>query len=266
MTKSRFNLKLTVQNFRRYLPLLQNLVAREMKNKYRQSVLGYAWCILNPLLVMLIMTFVFSSMFSSSIQNFPVYLFCGRMIFSFITDATKSAQKSIVSNAMLLRKTRVPTYIFTLANFCTACVNFLFQFAAFALVLLLTRTPVTVHALMLPVLLLEVFLFAGGLGLFLACLHVFLRDTDYLYSVLITAWTYLTPIFYPFSALPDWLQRQIALMNPAYHYVEQCRQMFLYHQWLSMEHVLPGLAAGLIACVLGCVCYDRARHQMILYL
>ena len=81
----RFNLRLAVTNAVRYFPLLMNLISRELKKKYRNSVLGYAWCVLNPLLVMLIMNFVFSHMFSNSIDNFPVYLFAGRMLFSFIT-------------------------------------------------------------------------------------------------------------------------------------------------------------------------------------
>ena len=126
--------RLTVKNGIRYIPLLQNLIARELKKKYRRSVLGYVWCVLNPLLVMLIMTVVFSRMFRFDIPNFPVYLFAGRMMFSFVTDCSGGVMKSIVMNGPLMRKTRIPYYVFPLASTGSAVVNFGFHLIAFAIV------------------------------------------------------------------------------------------------------------------------------------
>lgn len=144
-------MKLTIKNGIRYLPLLKNLIGRELKRKYRTSVLGYAWCVLNPLLMMLIMTAVFSRMFHYSISNFPVYVFCGRMMYSFVNGGAGTIMHSILSNGSLMRKTRIPYYIFPAASFSTSFVDLIFTLVAFALVLLFTQTPLSIHVLAFPV-------------------------------------------------------------------------------------------------------------------
>lgn len=260
------NVRLTCANCIRYLPLLQNLISRELKKKYRRSLLGYLWCVLNPLMVMLIMNFVFSEMFHNNIANFPVYLFAGRMMFSFITDSTASLARSIISNGALMRKARIPYYIFPLANFCTSVVNLFFTLIAFALVLLFTGTPVTIHILYFPVVLLGMFMFSFGLGLFLSQANTFIRDVNYAYNVFITAWLYVTPIFYPLESLPDTLEYIITHFNPAFYYVQQSRMVFLYHQWPSAGLTIMGLGCGLVFLLIGLYTYSRCKDKLILYI
>lgn len=257
--------KLTARNCARYLPLLRNLISRELKKKYRQSILGYAWCVLNPLLVMLIMNFVFSAMFHNSIENYPVYLFTGRMLFSFITESTTSTCRSVVSNGALMRKTRIPYYIFPLSNFCSSIVNFLFSLVAFAVVLVFTGTPISIHVLAFPLVVLEMFLFCFGLGLFLSQAQVFVRDTGYIYSVLTTGWMYLTPLFYPITQLTQGLQYAIVHFNPAYFYISQGRDIFLYHQWPDPTMMLKGAVAGVVFLLIGLITYARSKDNLILY-
>lgn len=258
-------MKLTVRNCIKYMPLLRNLIARELKKKYRQSMLGYAWCVLNPLLVMLIMNFVFSTMFHNNITNYPVYLFTGRMIFSFITESTTNTCRSMTANGALMRKTRIPYYIFPLSNFCSSIVNFAFSLVAFAIVLLFTGTPVSGHVVAFPLVMVELFLFCFGFGLFLAQAQARLRDTGYIYSVMTTGWMYLTPLFYPLEQLPERLQYIIANFNPAYYYVAQARDIFLYHQWPDPQMMLRGAIAALVFMLLGLFAYVRTKDDLILY-
>ena len=263
--RTNISIRLAVKNSIRYIPLLQNLISRELKKKYRNSVLGYAWCVLNPLMVMLIMNFVFSQMFRNNIENFPVYLFAGRMMFSFITDSTNSLARSIVNNGSLMRKTRIPYYIFPLANFCTSIINFLFSLIAFAIVLIFTGTPITVHVLAFPAVLLSMCMFAFGLGLFLAQANTFMRDVSYAYSVFITAWTYLSPIFYPLESLPGLLQKLITNFNPAYFYMQQSRMIFMSHMWPSPDLLLRGFVCGAVFLLIGLYSYARSKENLILY-
>lgn len=256
---------LTVKNFIRYLPLLGNLITRELKKKYRRSMLGYVWCVLNPLLVMLIMNFVFSHMFSNSIANFPVYLFSGRMMYSFITDATGAMERSILTNGSLMRKTRIPYYVFPLSSFCTSVVNFGFTLIAFVLVLLFTGTGVSLHVVSFPLVLAQMFLFAFGFGLFLAQANVFVRDVNYLYAVFIVGWMYLTPLFYPLSSLPETMQYLITYFNPACYYIDQTRAIFVDHMWPGVGAMLRGTTAGIVMLILGLVSYGRAKDKLILY-
>ena len=112
--------------FMKYKDLLIQLVSRDIKLKYRRSFLGYLWSVLNPLFVMIIMTIVFSTMFSRNIENFPVYLFTGKMLFDFMSTSTNQAMTSVTGNAALLKKTYVPKYIFTLSKVTSCMVDLLF--------------------------------------------------------------------------------------------------------------------------------------------
>ena len=257
--------RLTYRNGIRYLPLLKNLISRELKKKYRQSVLGYVWCVLNPLMVMIIMTIVFSRVFRNSIENFPVYLFAGRMMYSFITDSAGTMLRSIVGNGQLMRKTRIPYYVFPLASMGSSVVNFLFQLVAFAIVLVFTGTYPSIHTAAFPLVCLEMFLFSFGFGLLLAVSEIYVRDTNYLFAVFTTAWMYLTPLFYPLSVLPELMQKLITMFNPAYYFVDMARAIFLNHTWPSAEMLLRGGAAGILFVLAGLMLYSRVKKQMILY-
>ncbi len=258
-------IELTLKNGIRYIPLLQNLIERDLKKKYRRSVLGYIWCVLNPLLVMIIMTVVFSRIFRYSIPNFPVYLFAGRMMYSLITDSVGGAMRSITHNGQLIRKTRIPYYIFPLSSMGSSIVGFAFQLIAFAIVLIFTGTTVSVHVISFPLVCLEMFIFSFGFGLLLAVCNMYIRDTEYMYAVFTTAWMYLTPLFYPITALPERLQSLIRNFNPAYFFVEMSRSIFLYNEWPSQLMLWKGAAVALLFLILGLVVYDRTKDTIILY-
>ena len=265
MQKLIHSLQVTWRNFVRHVPLLMNLISRDLKKKYRRSILGYVWCVLNPLLVMLIMNFVFSNMFRNNIANFPVYLFVGRMVFSFITDSTSGVMTSFISNGALMHKTRIPYYVFPMARFSTSIVNFFFTLIAFAIVLLGTRTPITIHVIAFPAVVLQFILFSFGLGLLLSQANTFTRDINYLYSVFTTGWMYLTPLFYPIEALPDIARRIIVTFNPAYTFIQQSRQIFLYNQWPSCSLMLAGYLWAIAFILLGGYAYWKCRDKLILY-
>ena len=260
------SMKQTVRNGIKYMPLLKNLIQRELRKKYRSTVLGYAWCILNPLLVMIIMTAVFSRMFSSSISNYPVYLFCGRMIYSFATGGAASVLRSIRGNSSLMRKTRIPYYIFPLASFSSAVVDFFFSVICFVLVLIFTGTPISIHAIAFPFVFLQTAVFTLGFGMFLAVCNVYIQDTAYLYNIFTVAWMYLTPMFYPLSSLSETMQKLIGTFNPLYFYITQMRAIFLDNAWPDGRMMLIGSAFACAALALGLLAYDKSKNSVILYL
>ena len=257
--------RLTIRNGIRYIPLLQNLISRDLKKKYRKNILGYVWCILNPLLVMIIMTIVFSRMFHNSIDNYPVYLFTGRMTFSFIIGGAGSIMRSIVSNGSLMRKTRVPYYIFPLSSFFSSFVDYLFTLIAFVIVLLFTRTPISAHILFYVVIVLEMSFFTLGLGLILAIINIYVRDIDYIWAVTTVALMYLTPLFYPVTSLSETIRNLIERFNPLYLYIVQTRLIFLQHELPTGEMVLQGFLIGFGLMIVGCLMYNKAKNTMILH-
>lgn len=254
------------REFWAYRDLLKLLVSRNIKLKYRRSFLGYLWSVLNPLLIMTVMTVVFSTMFKRNIENFPVYLFCGQLLFNFMNTATTQSTFSITSNAALLKKTYVPKYLFTLAKVTSCLVDLILSLGALVIVILITRAKVTWYMLLFPFVLLQLYVFCVGLGLFLAQACVFFKDTQFIYNAVTTAWMYLTPIFYPIEALPEQLIWLIKHFNPMYFYIGQFRDLIYYGRMPGHLIILAGCGAALAMLAIGMWSFMRSKDRFILYI
>lgn len=257
---------LRLKGFLQYKDLLFQLVARDVKLKYRRSFLGYLWSVLNPLLIMLVMTIVFSYLFKQSIPNFPAYLLTGQVLFGFMSEATTAAIASITGNGSLIKKTYVPKYIFTLSKVTSSLVNLLFSLVALLLVLLATGVKFTVYALQFPLVLIELYAFCVGLGLFLAQAAVFFRDIQYIYGVIITAWTYFTPIFYPAEIIPENIRWYVLHLNPMYYYVAQFRDLVLTGVQPGSDLMLGAALMPVVMLIIGVTSFLRNQDRFILYI
>lgn len=244
--------------------ILRSLVSKDFKLKYRRSVLGVLWSVLNPLLMMVVLTAVFSTIFRFNIENFPLYLILGQTLFAFMTEATSSAMGSVIESAPLIKKIRINKMIFPIEKAVFALVNFAISLIAVAAVMLFFRIVPTVNILLLPVLLLYLFAFSLGIGLVLAALSVFFRDVMHLWSVLTTAWTYATPLFYPVDILPEWAV-PIMNANPMYYYVEYFRDIALYGTTPSLSMNLICFGCGAVALLLGVLVFRSKQKKFILY-
>ena len=231
----------------RYKDLLRELVVRDLKLKYRRSFLGYLWSILNPLLIMLVMVAVFSHMFRAGIENFPVYLLSGQAVFDFIRNSTTMAMYSVLDNGALIKKIYVPKYIFTLSKITSTMVDFVFSLGALALVM-------------------QVYIFACGMGFFLSAANVFFRDIQYIYGAFLVAWQYITPLFYPIDLLPQWLRSIVEWINPAWYYVEHFRDLVLYGCFPTMRVFVGGWIWAFIMLILGLFVFKKTQDKFILYL
>ena len=152
----------------KYRGLVKQLVTRDIKLKYRRSVLGYVWSVMNPLMTMIVLTIVFSTFFKFEIQNFPVYLLCGSVIFGYYSTATTGACSSIIENGSLIRKTYVPKYIFVFSKVTSAFVDFLFSLAALVFVMIFTHAKFSPMNIMFIIPSLEIYIFSIGMGLLLS--------------------------------------------------------------------------------------------------
>lgn len=258
--------KQRMTDFYSYRHLLYQLVARDVKLKYRRSFLGYLWSILNPLMTMIIMVAVFSNMFRFDIENYPVYLIIGQTIFNFVSESTNHAMWSITGNAALLKKTYVPKYIFTLSKVTSSCVNTLFSLGAMIIVFFVCKVPLNRYMLFIPVIILQVYVFCVGMGMFLSQATVFFRDIQYIYAAFLTAWIYLTPIFYPIKLLPYELMWVIKHFNPLYSYITQFRTVVLAQTMPDPRLVLYGFCVSFGVMFVGTVFFMKNQDQFILYI
>lgn len=254
-----------IKNFVKYKGLLEELVLRDIKVKYKRSVLGILWSLLNPIFIMLIINIVFSSLFRFDIKNFPLYLLTGQILFNFMAEATNLSMASITQNSSLIRKVYIPKYIFPLSKTMFSFVNLLFSLIAILIFLFPSGIKPSWTMILFPISLGYVFLFALGLGLILSAYAVFFRDIMHLYGVLIVAWTYLTPIFYPVNIIPEEYSFLIKL-NPMYYYIEHFRQVLLYSTVpsFSLNAICMAFSIGFL--VVGVFAFYKNQDRFIYYL
>jgi ABC-2 type transport system permease protein len=215
-----------VNNFKKYLFLLSNLVKRDIVTKYRRSVLGLLWSVLNPLLMMMVISVVFQHLFRFDMRNFPMYYLTGSMMFNFVSEATMGSMTSVLGNAGLIRKVYIPKYIFPIERCLFALVNVLFSLIAVVIMYAAFRMVPPVTIFLFPIPILYALIFSMGLGMMLSAATIFFRDITHLYAVWITAWMYLTPVIYPESILTPTLLT-VMKFNPMYYYVGYFRQLLL---------------------------------------
>ena len=262
MSSFQFRIKMFMQ----YKDLIWELVVRDIKLKYRRSFLGYIWSVLNPLLIMMVMTFVFSTMFKRNIENYPVYLLIGRMTYDFLTTSTNAAMRSVTGNAALMKKTYIPKYIFTVSKVTSSLVDFIFSLGALLIVMIATGAKFHITLLALPLVFLQLYIFCCGLGFLLAELHVYFRDIQYIYKAITTAWMYLTPIFYPLEQLPSHLALMIKVGNPMYYYVAQFRDVALYGRFPGPRIFVGGWIFAVVMMVIGVGVFQKYKDNFILYI
>jgi len=255
-----------LRTFLRYRELFFQLVSRDIKLKYRRSFLGYIWSMLNPLLTMLVMVIVFSNLFAQGVQHFPIYLLIGQMLFSFMTGATTQSLTSVLGNSGLLRKIYVPKYIFTLSVVTSELVTFFFSLGAFVVLIIATGVPISWRYAYVIIPIIQLYIFSIGLGLFLAQAAVFFRDVIYIWSILVTAWMYLSAIFYPVSILPDWLYLIITRYNPMYFYITMFRNFTIGTANMgSLDLAIRGSVAAAVALLIGLASFSYSKNKFILY-
>lgn len=249
--------------FQKYRYLMKQLVARDFKTKYKRSVLGVLWSFLNPLLTMLVQYIVFSTLFKSDIANFPVYLLTGIVCFSFFSEATSMSLTSIVGNASLITKVYVPKYIYPLTRVMSSTINFALSLVPLLMVLLITRTPIRPSLLLLPVGVGCLFALSLGIGMLLAAMMVFFRDTQFLWGVVSMLWMYATPIFYPESIIPSHFMT-LYKMNPLYHIIRFIRIVLMDGVSPEPKAYFLAIVASVIPLLIGAAVFKKTQDRFVL--
>lgn len=257
------------------LYLLYNLVSKEFKLRYRRSVLGVVWSMLNPLLMMVVMVLIFSNIFRFQFDMYPfaIYLILGQTIFAIFQDGTNGALASIIEAAPLIKKIHVSKIVFPTEKVIFAIVNFGFSLIAVVIVLVFFGMLPSWKVVLVPVLIALLAVFTLGVAYLVSALSVFFRDVIHLWGVLMTVWFYFTPIFCPYDALANngiaWVYTLIQF-NPMYHFVSAFRQMVTGIPLPTDAGLLVelGLCAvfAVITFAVGLFTFKKLEKKFILYI
>jgi ABC-type polysaccharide/polyol phosphate export permease len=248
-----------------YRDLIHELVARDLKVRYRRSALGFLWTMLQPLMTMLVLSVVFAAIFRADIENYAVYALAGVLFWSFFSQCIVTSMNSLRANSQLLRKVAVPLEVFPLATVISGVVNL-----ALALVPLFALMAWSGHALkpallFLPIAVLIAAAFTLGAGLLLSPLAVFFVDVVELVGVFLTLLLYLTPIIYPMSIIPEHL-RWIVRFNPARSILEVFRDPIYHGKVPPLSHLAVALAVATVAMIVGWAAFRRSADRIPFYI
>ncbi len=253
-------------NLKKYSFLLQQLVSRDFKVKYKRSVLGIIWSLLYPVLTMVVMAIVFSNVFKMSTPgvSYLAYLLSGLIMFNYFSEASNLAMSSVVGSFSLLNKIYIPKYIFPLSKCLFVGINFLLTLIPFYVVLIATGTGVNIFHVMLPYAFVCLFMFTLGMGFILSAVSVFLRDMFYIYGIIVMLWTYLTPIMYDIKLISEQLQPWLKL-NPLYHYVNFVREIVLYGRIPQPFTWATCAISSIVVLIIGVLVFKKTQDKFIYY-
>lgn len=251
-------------NFKKYRFLLVQLVKRDIKIKYRRSVLGIFWSFLEPLLSMIVITIVFSTFFARDIQHFPVYYLTGLLAYAFFSNGTRAAMGSIKGSASILKTIYIPKYMYPLSTILSNFVTFLLSLIVLFLVMAVTNTPFTIYIIFAILPAVALLLLTIGIGLIVTTINVFFRDTQHLYGVLMMLLMWAMPLFYPAEIVPESF-RFIQYYNPLYAVIVCFRDSFLYGTLYNPSTLLFALVSGFIALIIGIIMFYKYQDRFILY-
>lgn len=222
--------------------LLSELVRTDFKLRYQGSVLGYAWSLLRPLLLFLILYIVFVKFLrlGASIPHYPVYLLLGIVIWNFFLEMTTQSLGSIVGRGDLIRKISIPRWMIVFSSSISAVINFLLNLVVVAAFIMLNHVDFSVSILLLPLIFLEVYLFGLGCSLFLSAMYVKLRDVNYVWEVILQAGFYITPILYPLSLIPGLTLQKVILLNPMAQTIQDARYVAITKQTSTAYTLFEG--------------------------
>ena len=249
----------------KYTNALFSLVKRDFIVKYRRSVLGIFWSVLNPLLMMIVISAVFSYLFRFDIEHYPVYYLTGYIMFTMFSSSTSSAINSIIGASELIKKMYLPKYLFPVEKCLFEFINISVSFVALMIVLIWFRVPITISWLMIPLPFLSILLFSIGISFILSSLNVYFRDIGHLYSIVTMVLMYATPVIYPVSILPP---KIMAIMNynPLYHFIDYFRVLVIDGKIPSLDSALICTAFALGTFLFGALVFKMLQRKFILYI
>ena len=252
------------EKLRQHRFLFEELVKRDFKKKYKRTVLGMAWSILAPLLQLAVMTLVFTQFFGRNTPHYMIYIFCGNLIFSFFSDATKGGMGTIMGNAGIFTKVNVPKYLFLFSKNVQALINFGLTLIVFFLFCILDGITFTWKFLLLLYPICTLLLFNIGVGLILSALFVFFRDIQYLWSVFTQLLMYLSAIFYTIDQYPYTVQC-LFLLNPVYLHIRYFRKIVIDGEIPTIWFHLLMLAYVAVVLGIGCWMYKKYNTRFLYY-
>jgi ABC-type polysaccharide/polyol phosphate export permease len=249
----------------KYNDLIVQLVRRDLVSRYKRSVLGIAWTMLNPLGTMLVMTVVFSRVFGR-VESYPAYVLSGLAIWNFFSQTTRHCMNSTLWGSGLFGKIFLPRTAFIISSIGTGVVNMTISMVPLFIIMLITHVNIRMTAIYFPLVVLLVATFSLGVGLLLSTYSVYFPDISEMYSIVLTAWMYLSPVIVPEDVLAKIANRWVLKINPLYYFIKIFRSILYDGQDLSPRLVIAAIAISIGIFILGWVVFTKESEKFSYHL
>ena len=244
----------------KYRDLIYQFTSRTLKARYKRSVLGVVWTLLNPLLMMVVLTLVFSSYFRSTIEHYPVYVLSGLIAWNFLSSTTHAAMGEMIWSGALLNRIFVPKSVFAVSAIATGLVNLGFSLIPLLIIALILGVKLQLSLLVLPAAVFLLAMFALGLGLLLATTAVYFADILPVYEVVTSIWFYTTPVIYSPNIIPEqW--RWVFQLNPMYHLIQLFRDPLFTGTVPDWESWALSAAFALVVFIIGGFVFTSRSYE-----
>ncbi len=253
-----------VRDTYRYRELIWALALKELKIRYKRSVLGFLWALLNPALLMLVLTLVFSKIMRFAIPHYAIFLLCVLLPWTFFAQSLSYAVESIVSNGDLIKKVSVPKLVFPMAAIVSNLINLFLSLIPHALLVPAMRHPFYWTWLYLPVPLLALTIFTLGMTFFFATANVYYRDVSHILQVLLSAWFYVTPIIYSLDFIPRNYQ-WIFKLNPIIYVINGFRLAVYYGMLPKAPSIIASFVCAFISLFIGFAIFNKYQDDFVFY-
>ena len=253
-----------IKEMTRHRELIWVLALKELRVRYKRSALGFLWALLNPLLMMVILTLVFSTIMRFQVHHYAIFLIATLLPWTFFSQTLSYSVESIVSNGELLKKIALGKSVFPLAAVLSNLMNFGFSMVPLVLLLVVWRFPFHWTWIYLPVPLLSLLCFSLGIGFFCAAANVFFRDVSHILQIVLSAWFYASPIIYSLDFVPE-RYRTLFRLNPLLYILNGFRLSIYYGQLPSRQSIVMTVVSGLVALILGYSFFRRYQDSFVYY-
>lgn len=246
-----------------YREMIFSLIRKDLRGKYKGSVLGFFWTFVNPLLQLVVYTVVFSVFFPTTIEKFYIYLFIGLVPWLFFNSSLVGGATSVVSQENLIKKIYFPRQVLPISFVTSSFVNMLLTFLVIFAVLLISRFGINFAVVwMLPIVMIVEYLFAMGISMITSALTVYFRDLEYILGILAMCWMYMTPILYEIDNIPE-KYRPLIYLNPMTGVIQCYREILYYKQFPDLKVLITALIIGILFLVIGFFVFQKLQKRFV---
>jgi len=248
-----------IQYLRKNIYLLGVLTEREIKSKYKASIIGLCWSFLNPLLYMVVLTLIFTFVIRIKIEKYPLFLLSGLLPWNFFSTTLSQTTNSIVANSSLIKKVYLPKELFPFSIILSNLLNFIFSLIVFVVLLVVFGINLKpfIICIFLPILLSFTLLFYAGISLIFSCLNVFFRDLTYIVGVILILWFYASPVLYPIEMVPTKYLNIYLILNPMASIIHSYREVLFYGRAIESKYLLFMFISSLMMFVIGYIVFTK---------